>query len=130
MGLSVMLTIAANALGELSIFGFSIRNILCILTVLIMGWKNGMLVGATTGITVGTILGILNSADPIMLASYAISGMIAGLLNKLGKNRSSDRFHNRKHSSIICSKWQYSRSNQIPGNINCYTGIASNSKNI
>lgn len=85
MGLSVMLTIAANALGELSIFGFSIRNILCILTVLIMGWKNGMLVGATTGITVGTILGILNSADPIMLASYAISGMIAGLLNKLGK---------------------------------------------
>ncbi len=85
MGLSIMLTIAANGLGELSICGFSLRNILCILTVLIMGWKNGMLVGATTGITVGTILGILNSADPVMLAAYAISGLLAGLLNKLGK---------------------------------------------
>ena len=50
-----------------------------------MGWKNGMLVGATTGITIGTVLGILNGQDPTMLAAYAISGLVAGLLNKLGK---------------------------------------------
>ncbi len=85
MGASLMLAIAANCLGNLSIFEFSIRNILSILIVLVMGWKNGMLVGATTGITIGTVVGILNGQSPIMLAAYAISGMIAGLLNKLGK---------------------------------------------
>lgn len=85
MGASLMLAIAVNCLGNLSIFGFSIRNILSILIVLVMGWKNGMLVGATTGITIGTVVGILNGQNPVMLAAYAISGMIAGLLNKLGK---------------------------------------------
>ena len=85
MGTSLMLAIAINCLGNLSIFGYSIKNILSILIVLVMGWKNGMLVGATTGITIGTALGILNGQDPVMLAAYAISGLIAGLLNKLGK---------------------------------------------
>ena len=85
MGSALLLAIAVNCLGNLSIFGYSIRNILSILIVLVMGWKNGMLVGATTGITIGTVLGILNGQDPTMLAAYAISGLVAGLLNKLGK---------------------------------------------
>lgn len=85
MGSALLLAIAVNCLGNLSIFGYSIRNILSILIVLVMGWKNGMLVGATTGITIGTALGILNGQDPTMLAAYAISGLVAGLLNKLGK---------------------------------------------
>ena len=85
MGSALLLAIAVNCLGNLSIFGYLIRNILSILIVLVMGWKNGMLVGATTGITIGTALGILNGQDPTMLAAYAISGLVAGLLNKLGK---------------------------------------------
>lgn len=85
MGASLLLAIAVSALGDLSVFGFSIRNILSILIVLAMGWKNGMLVGGTTGITIGTVVGILNSQSPIMLAAYAISGLAAGLLNKLGR---------------------------------------------
>ena len=35
---------------------FSIKNILSILIVLVLGWKNGMLVGATGGITIGVVL--------------------------------------------------------------------------
>ena len=52
MGASLLLALAVNCLGNLNIFGFSIRNILSILIVLVMGWKNGMLVGGTTGITI------------------------------------------------------------------------------
>lgn len=85
MGASMLLTIALSALTPIHIFGFSIKNILCILIVLILGWKNGMLVGATGGITVGIVLGIIDSGDPIMIAAYAISGLIAGLLSKFGK---------------------------------------------
>ena len=85
MGASLMLALAVNCVGNLNIFGFSIRNILSILIVLVMGWKNGMLVGGTTGITIGTVVGILTGQEPVMVATYAISGMIAGLLNKLGK---------------------------------------------
>ena len=85
LGASLILAISAAAFGELSVFGFSIRNILSILIVLILGWKNGVLVGTTAGVTIGVTVGVITSADPIMVAAYAISGMIAGILNKFGK---------------------------------------------
>ena len=85
LGASLMLAISAGAFGELSVFGFSIRNILSILIVLILGWKNGILVGTTAGVTIGVTFGIITSSDPVMVSAYAISGMIAGILNKFGK---------------------------------------------
>lgn len=85
LGASLMIAISVGAFGNLSIFGFSIRNILSILIVLILGWKNGVLVGTTAGVTIGVTFGIITSSDPIMVAAYAISGMIAGILNKFGK---------------------------------------------
>lgn len=85
LGASLMLAIAVGAFGNLSVFGFSIRNILSILIVLILGWKNGVLVGTTAGVTIGVTLGVITGSDPLMVAAYAISGMIAGVLNKFGK---------------------------------------------
>ena len=85
LGASLMLAISVGAFGDLSVLGFSIRNILSILIVLILGWKNGVLVGTTAGVTIGVTLGVITSSEPIMVAAYAISGMIAGVLNKFGK---------------------------------------------
>ena len=85
IGTSLLLAITITAFGKLNIFGFSIKNILSILIVLVLGWKNGMLVGATGGITIGVVLGIITGTEPIMIAAYAISGLIAGLLNRFGR---------------------------------------------
>lgn len=85
IGTSLLLAIAVCAFGDLTIFGFSVKNILSILIVLVLGWKNGMLVGATGGITIGVVLGIISGSEPIMIAAYAISGLVAGILNKFGR---------------------------------------------
>lgn len=85
MGASILLTIAVCSIGNLEIFGFSIRNIIAIFIVLVLGWKNGMLVGATSGITIGVTLGIVAGNEPVTIAAYAISGLIAGILNRFGK---------------------------------------------
>ena len=85
MGTSLLLAIAVTVFGDLNIFGFSIKNILSILIVLVLGWKNGVLVGATGGITIGVVLGVITGTEPIMIAAYAISGLIAGLLNRFGR---------------------------------------------
>ena len=85
IGASLLVSIAFSALGEFSIFGLSIRNILSILIVLILGWKNGVLVVSTAGVTIGVTLGIIAQNEPVVVAIYAISGMIAGLLNRFGK---------------------------------------------
>ena len=85
MGTSLLLAIAVTVFEDLNIFGFSIKNILSILIVLVLGWKNGVLVGATGGITIGVVLGVITGTEPIMIAAYAISGLIAGLLNRFGR---------------------------------------------
>lgn len=85
IGASLLLAISVGGFGDLTIFGFCIRNILSILIVMILGWKNGILVGTTSGVTIGVTLGVISGSEPIMIAAYAISGMIAGILNKFGK---------------------------------------------
>ena len=85
IGASLLIAIAFSALEPIQILGFSVKNILCILVVMILGWKNGLLVGATGGITIGIVLGIIGDENPIMVAAYALSGMISGIFNKFGK---------------------------------------------
>lgn len=111
MGASLLVSIALCAFSKLHVFGFSITNIFSIMLVLFLGWKNGMLVGGTAGITIGMVLGIINSTSPVLVASYAISGMIAGVLNKLGKPRCNYWFLCRKCNTYICCKWEHCTNN-------------------
>lgn len=73
MGTALMLSIAFSSLKDLTVFSLSITNILSIMLVLFLGWKNGMLVGGTAGITIGMVLGIITSSSPILVAGYAFS---------------------------------------------------------
>ena len=85
IGASVTAIIAISFVGNFNVLGFSVRNILSILVVLILGWKNGMLVGTTGGLTIGLALGMIQGENPAFIAAYAISGFMAGLLSRLGK---------------------------------------------
>lgn len=85
LGASLILAIAIAAFSRINIYGFSITNILSILIVLVLGWKNGILIGTTAGVTIGVTIGVITSSEPIMIAAYAISGMVAGILNRFGK---------------------------------------------
>ena len=85
IGASLLLAISVGAFGDFNIFGVGIKNVLSILIVMILGWKNGVLVGTTSGVTIGVTLGIITNSEPIMIAAYAISGMLAGILSRFGK---------------------------------------------
>ncbi|MBR3134650.1 MAG: SpoIIE family protein phosphatase [Clostridia bacterium] len=85
VGASLLISIAVSALGNYTIFSFSIRNIICIFMVLALGWKNGILIGCVSGVTVGLVLGIIGDETPTLIAAYGISGMISGMLNRFGK---------------------------------------------
>lgn len=85
IGASLLIAIATISLSNVHIFSFSVRNILCIFIVLVLGWRNGILVGGISGTTVGIVLGIIGDGNTTLIAAYAISGMLAGLLNRFGK---------------------------------------------
>ena len=85
VGACLMVSIALLSLNNTSLFGLNIGQIIMIVIILVLGWKNGIMVGATAGITIGTVVGIIGNAEPILIASFALSGMLAGLLNRFGK---------------------------------------------
>lgn len=85
IGASLMVSIAMTCLGEYKILGLQIGNVISILLVLVLGWKNGILIGTTSGVTIGVVLGIITNSNPILVASYAFSGMLAGIFSKFGK---------------------------------------------
>ena len=85
IGATILVTVAACALNPISIFGVSITNIICIFMILALSLRSGVLVGATTGISIGLILGILGLVTPVQILAFAISGFFAGLLSRFGK---------------------------------------------
>ena len=70
IGTSLLLAIAVSCFGDFTILSFSIRNVVSIFIVLLLGWKNGILIGTTSGVTIGVTLGIITGSEPIMIAAF------------------------------------------------------------
>ena len=85
IGATLIVAISTTCFGEFKILGLQLASIINILIILILGWKNGILIGTTSGVTVGVVLGIITNSNPILIAVYATSGMLAGILSKFGK---------------------------------------------
>ena len=85
IGATVLVSIAAVSLSNFRIYGLAISNIIAIFLILVLGWKNGILVGSTAGVSVGIVLGIIGIITPMQVLSFAISGLAAGALSRFGK---------------------------------------------
>ena len=85
IGASLLVAIAICAMGDFSLWGFSVRNILSVLLVMMLAWQNGALVGTTTGVTLSVVLNLMGFGEPNLIAVYALAGMIAGALSRTGK---------------------------------------------
>ncbi len=85
IGATLMISVALLSIKNITLFGLNIGQVIMIIMILVLGWKNGIMVGATAGITIGTVVGIIGNSDPMLIASFALSGMIAGILNRFGK---------------------------------------------
>lgn len=105
MGASLLLAIGISTVANVTLWGFSIRNIACILIVLVLGWKNGILVGATGGITIGMVLGIIGRGDPMLIAVFAVSRNDCRNIKQIWKNWCNCRiFYRYSNSYIFCNR--------------------------
>lgn len=85
IGATIIVSIATAAFNQFSFFGLSISNIVAIFMILALSYRSGILVGGTTGISVGLILGILGICTPMQILAYSIAGLFSGILSKIGK---------------------------------------------
>lgn len=85
IGATILLAIASMVFNRITIGNLHLSNIVIIFLVMLLGWKNGMLVGCTSGLSMGLILSMIELQNGLQIAVFAVSGILAGLLNKFGK---------------------------------------------
>lgn len=85
IGASIILGIASMVLNRFTVFNLHLSNILLVFLVMLLGWKNGMLVGCTTGLSMGLVISMIELQNGLQIAVFAVSGILAGLLNRFGK---------------------------------------------
>ena len=83
MMLSVAMVI--SAFSPVSIWGFKLVEILAFIIILIYGWSNGAIMGATTGLMIGLSYTCLCDVSMSFVVAIAFSGFISGLLRRFGK---------------------------------------------
>lgn len=85
ISIAIISALALSGLGNISLFGFTIKNILSILVVLAFSYKCGAGVGAAAGVTVGLIASMSAAVSPLIIGTYAFCGLLSGVFGKLGK---------------------------------------------
>lgn len=81
----ILISILFSAFGKFEFLGITLGGIVSILTIMILGWKKGSSLGAASGIAIALILGLMGNANITTVATYGLSGLLAGLLAKFGK---------------------------------------------
>ena len=85
IGTVAVLAIAVSVFSKVTIFEMSISNIIVIFAIMVLGWKSGILVGATSGIVAGFVMSLVQNADFSLVLFLGVSGIFSGLLSKFGK---------------------------------------------
>ena len=80
-----VLALAVAGVGEISLWGYSIRNVAGSLFTLLMALTGGAGAGAVAGVAIGLVTGISNGAAGAAIAYYAVAGILAGMLRPWGK---------------------------------------------
>ncbi|AGK99267.1 stage II sporulation protein E [Clostridium pasteurianum] len=83
MALIVSLAIAGT--WGVSFYNINLRNVVALISILIITYVNGMTVGAASGIAIGAVIGMSSNMMPIYISVFAICGLISGIFKNTNK---------------------------------------------
>lgn len=81
LGATVMLTLARVTVAD----SYSLGRVLCVLAVLIAGWKGGVGIGAVVGVTAGLAMDLSAGTTPYYTLAYALPGLVTGIFSGQGR---------------------------------------------
>ncbi|MGE5614954.1 MAG: stage II sporulation protein E [Bacillota bacterium] len=84
-GTAITAMIVLSGMGTLQVWGFSFRNVLMVLLLLFFSHKCGVGAGAAAGVAIGLIAGANAGFTASSSGTYALCGMLAGTLRKIGR---------------------------------------------
>lgn len=83
--MGVIVSILVSSFGGAGIAGITLRGTISILSVMVLGWKLGSSIGATSGLIISLSMGLMGFGNVATVATYAFCGLLAGMLSKFGK---------------------------------------------
>ncbi len=81
----VILAVVVSSFANFSILGITIRGVISILLVMLLGWKCGPAIGCAAGLSISLTVGIMGYGSVATVATYAFCGLLSGLLARFGK---------------------------------------------
>lgn len=85
VALTIIIIFSIMGIGEVSVLGISIRNVLTTMTILILSITGGAALGASSGVIIGLAYFINNLVSSMYMGIYAFAGLICGGFNKVNK---------------------------------------------
>ncbi|MDK2919448.1 MAG: stage sporulation protein [Candidatus Petromonas sp.] len=83
--IAIVSAVAVLGLSNITIWSYSLKNIIGIFLTLIFAYNGGASVGAAVGVTIGVITSMSTIGTPVMIGIYAFSGLLAGIFKDMGK---------------------------------------------
>ena len=81
LGATIMLTLAQVTVAE----SYSLGRVLCVLAVMIAGWKGGVGIGAAAGVAAGLAMDLSAGTAPYYALAYAFPGLVTGIFSGPGR---------------------------------------------
>ena len=85
IALTIIITFSIIGIGNINIFGVSVRNVLSNMMIILFAISGGAALGASSGVIIGLVYFINNLTSSLYMGIYSFAGLIAGGFNKVNK---------------------------------------------
>ena len=85
VSLSLLVAFSIIGMGDIGLFGVSVRGVLATVLILTASILGGYTLGATSGVIVGLGFMISNVVSALYMGVYSFAGLVSGAFNKLNK---------------------------------------------
>lgn len=81
----VVIATVLTVFSSVSILNFSVSNVLLMVLIIVIAWKNDWVVGTSAGVVIGLVYSIITGQSTLVITACGFSGLVAGSLSKYGK---------------------------------------------
>lgn len=81
----ITLALVLSGLSSIWFFGLSLKNIISIIVIVYLGYKQGVFLGTSSGCVLGLITYLGNPEMPFIVSILCVGGLLSGLFRDLGK---------------------------------------------
>lgn len=81
----ITLALVLSGLNSIWFFGLSLKNVISIIVIVYLGYKQGVFLGTVSGCVLGLITYIGSPEMPFIVSILAVGGLLSGLFRDLGK---------------------------------------------